>query len=119
VIKIHAVCNLIKRCWIIIKTNLCHGFLYETAKELREPLGIEEYPDMKFNKGIGDWEPDWEEGDDNAFDLSSSLAMDVYVKRKAEGLTQRELARKLGISLDTLSKIEKCHVNLQSKVKMK
>ncbi|TDL67632.1 XRE family transcriptional regulator [Rhodococcus qingshengii] len=30
-------------------------------------------------------------------------------QRKAEGLTQRELAKKLGISLDTLTKIKKGH----------
>ena len=45
--------------------------------------------------------------------------MDVYVKRKAEGLTQRELARKLGIGLETLSKIENGHENLRTKVKKK
>ncbi|RSC65934.1 XRE family transcriptional regulator [Bacillus sp. (in: firmicutes)] len=45
--------------------------------------------------------------------------MDVYCKRKALGLTQRELAKKLGISLDTLSKIEKGHENLRAKVKAK
>ncbi|MDR4408958.1 helix-turn-helix transcriptional regulator [Bacillus anthracis] len=43
--------------------------------------------------------------------------MDVYCKRKAEGLTQWELAKKLGISLDTLSKIEKGHEKLRTKVK--
>jgi transcriptional regulator with XRE-family HTH domain len=39
--------------------------------------------------------------------------------RKAEGLTQRELSQKLGISLDTLSKIENGHGNLSYKVKTK
>jgi transcriptional regulator with XRE-family HTH domain len=45
--------------------------------------------------------------------------MDVYCKRKAEGLTQKELARKLGIGLEILSKIENGHENLRTKVKMK
>jgi DNA-binding XRE family transcriptional regulator len=101
-----------------MKTNLCHGFFFETEEELQELLGVEEYLDMKFNKGNGDWEPDLDEAPE-AFDLTSSLAMDVYVKRKAEGLTQRELAQKLGIGLETLSKIENGHENLRSKVKMK
>ncbi|MFC7395063.1 helix-turn-helix domain-containing protein [Scopulibacillus cellulosilyticus] len=73
---------------------------------------------MKFDKGNADWEPDLEE-DGDVYDLSLSLAMDVYVKRKAEGLTQRELARKLGVGLETLSKIENGHENLRTKVKMK
>jgi DNA-binding XRE family transcriptional regulator len=101
-----------------MKTNLCHGFLYETEEELRELLGIEEYLDMNFNKGNGDWEPDLDE-DAEVYGLPSSLAMDVYVKRKAEGLTQRELARKLGIGLETLSKIENGHENLRTNVKLK
>ncbi|MFD2703590.1 multiprotein-bridging factor 1 family protein [Paenibacillus shunpengii] len=98
-----------------MKTNLCNGFLYETEEELQQLLGIDEYLDMKFNKGIGDWEV--EDGD--VLELPSSLAMDVYVKRKAEGLTQRELARKLGIGLETLSKIENGHENLRTKVRRK
>jgi DNA-binding XRE family transcriptional regulator len=101
-----------------MKTNLCHGFLYETEEELRELLGVEEHLDIKFNKGNGDWEPDLDEGSE-AYDFSSSLAMDVFIKRKAEGLTQRELAGKLGIGLETLSKIENGHENLRTKVKMK
>lgn len=100
-----------------MKTNLCHGFLYGTEEELQQLVGIEEYLDMKYDKGNGNWEPHWEIGDSDVFELPTSLAMDVYVKRKAEGLTQRELAKKLGISLDTLSKIEKGHENLRTKVK--
>lgn len=45
--------------------------------------------------------------------------MDVYCKRKAEGLKQKDLAKKLGVGLETLSKIENGHENLRSKVKMK
>ncbi|KKC55565.1 transcriptional regulator, y4mF family [Bacillus sp. UMTAT18] len=101
-----------------MKSNLCHGFMYETEEELRALVGIEEYLDMEFDKGNGDWEPDWDD-DSTAYELSSSLAMDVYCKRKAEGLTQKELARKLGIGLETLSKIENGHQNLRTKVKMK
>lgn len=101
-----------------MKSNLCHGFMYETEEELRALVGIEEYLDMEFNKGNGDWEPDWDD-DSDAYELPSSLAMDVYCKRKAEGLTQRELARKLGIGLETLSKIENGHDNLRTKVKHK
>lgn len=101
-----------------MKSNLCHGFMYETEEELRELVGIDEYLDMEFNKGNGDWEPDWDD-DSVAHELPSSLAMDVYCKRKAEGLTQRELSRKLGIGLETLSKIENGHENLRTKVKMK
>ena len=56
---------------------------------------------------------------DEAYGLPSSLAIDVYVKRKAEGLTQRDLAKKLGIGLETLSKIENGHENLRAKVKYK
>jgi DNA-binding XRE family transcriptional regulator len=92
--------------------------MYETEEELQELVGIEEYLDMKFNKGNGDWEPDLDD-DSDTYELHSSLAMDVYCKRKAEGLTQRELARKLGIGLETLSKIENGHENLSSKVKIK
>ncbi|WP_205729341.1 helix-turn-helix domain-containing protein [Exiguobacterium mexicanum] len=101
-----------------MKSNLCHGFMYETEGELRALVGIEEYLDMEFNKGNGDWEPDWDDDSDD-YELPSSLAMDVYCKRKAEGLTQRALARKLGIGLETLSKIENGHENLRIKVKMK
>ena len=101
-----------------MKTNLCHGFMYETEEELREMVGIEEYLDMKFDKGNGDWEPDWDD-DSDTYELPSSLAMDVYCKRKAEGLTQKDLARKLGIGLETLSKIENGHENLRTKVKKK
>lgn len=101
-----------------MKSNLCHGFMYEIEEELRALVGIEEYLDMEFNKGNGDWEPDWDD-DSDAYELPSSLAMDVYCKRKAEGLTQRELARKLGIGLETLSKIENGHEILRTKVKMK
>ncbi|MED3627244.1 helix-turn-helix domain-containing protein [Bacillus subtilis] len=101
-----------------MKSNLCHGFMYETEEELRELVGIDEYLDMEFNKGNGDWEPDWDE-DSDAYELPSSLAMDVYCKRKAEGLTQRELSRKLGIGLETLSKVENGHENLRTKVKKK
>jgi DNA-binding XRE family transcriptional regulator len=101
-----------------MKTNLCHGFLYETEEQLRELVGVEEYLDLKFDKGNGDWKPGWEE-DTDAYALHSSLAIDVYCKRKAEGLTQRELARKLGIGLETLAKIENGHENLRTKVKMK
>jgi DNA-binding XRE family transcriptional regulator len=101
-----------------MKTNLCHGFLYETEEELQKLVGVEEYLDLKFDKGNGNWKPDWEE-DTAAHDLHSSLAMDVYCKRKAEGLTQKELARKLGIGLETLSKIENGHENLRTNVKLK
>ncbi len=101
-----------------MKSNLCHGFMYDTEEELRELVGIEEYLDMEFNKGNGGWEPGWENESD-AYELPSSLAMDVYCKRKAEGLTQKELARKLGIGLETLSKIENGHENLRTKVKLK
>ncbi|HHY2677086.1 TPA: helix-turn-helix domain-containing protein [Bacillus toyonensis] len=73
---------------------------------------------MKFDKGNGDWELAWDD-DSDANDLPSSLAVDVYCKCKAEGLTQRELAQKLGISLEALSKIENGHENLRTKVKMK
>jgi transcriptional regulator with XRE-family HTH domain len=45
--------------------------------------------------------------------------MDVYCKRKAEGLTQRALAKKLGIGRETLSKIENGHKNLRTAVKKK
>lgn len=44
-----------------MKTNLCHGLMYETEEELRELVGIEEYLDMKFDKGNGDWQPDWDD----------------------------------------------------------
>ena len=54
----------------MMKTKLCHGFFYETEEELRELLGIDEYLDMKFDKGNGDWEPDWDE-EDEAFEPSS------------------------------------------------
>ncbi|MEW4308045.1 helix-turn-helix domain-containing protein [Rossellomorea marisflavi] len=101
-----------------MKSNLCHGFIYETEEELRELVGIDEYLDMEFNKGNGDWEPDWDD-DSDSYELPSSLAMDVYCKRKAEGLTQKDLALKLGIGLDTLSKIENGNENLRTKVKMK
>ncbi len=101
-----------------MKSNFCHGFMYETEEELRALVGIEEYLDMEFNKGNGEWEPDWDNVSD-AYELPSSLAMDVYCKRKAEGLTQRELARKLGIGLETLTKIENSYENLCTKVKMK
>lgn len=101
-----------------MKSNLCHGFMYETEEELRALVGIEEYLDMEFDKGNGDWEPDWDD-DNEAYELPSSLAMDVYCKRKAEGLTQKELAQKLGIGLETLAKIENGHKNLRTKVKMK
>ncbi|WDH82646.1 helix-turn-helix transcriptional regulator [Paenibacillus urinalis] len=101
-----------------MKSNLCHGFMYETEEELRALVGIEEYLDMEFNKGNGEWEPDWDD-DSDAYELPSSLAMDVYCKRKAEGLTQKELALKLGIGLETLSKIENGHENLRTKVKKK
>ncbi|RBP04956.1 helix-turn-helix transcriptional regulator [Rossellomorea aquimaris] len=101
-----------------MKSNLCHGFMYETEEELRALVGIEEYLDMEFDKGNGDWEPDWDD-DSDTYELPSSLAMDVFCKRKAEGLTQRELSRKLGIGLETLSKIENGHENLRTKVKMK
>lgn len=57
-------------------------------EELRELLGIEEYLDMKFDKGNGDWEPDWDK-DSDANDLPSSLAMDVYCKRKRGLNTKR------------------------------
>jgi DNA-binding XRE family transcriptional regulator len=100
-----------------MKTNLCCGFLYETEEELQKLVGIDKYLDMKYDKGNGNWEPNWEVEDTDAFELPSSLAIDVYAKRKAEGLTQRELAKILGISLDTLSKIEKGHENLQTKIK--
>jgi ribosome-binding protein aMBF1 (putative translation factor) len=101
-----------------MKSNLCHGFMYETEEELRALVGIDEYLDMEFNKGNGDWEPDWDD-DSDAYELPSSLAMDVYSKRKAEGLTQRELARKIGIGLETLSKIENGHEKLSYKVRNK
>lgn len=114
----HSVCNLTKRCGISMKSNLCHGLMYETEEELRALVGIEEYLDMEFNKGNGDGVPDWDE-DNDAYQLSSSLAMDVYCKRKAEGLTQRALAWKLGIGLETLRKIENGHEILRTKVKMK
>ncbi|MCM3068568.1 helix-turn-helix domain-containing protein [Priestia flexa] len=100
-----------------MKTNLCNGFLYETEEELQQLLGINEYHDLKFNKGNGDWEPHWEVEDSDVLELPSSLAMDVFVKRKAEGLTQVELARKLDIGLETLLKIENGHENLRSKVR--
>jgi hypothetical protein len=64
-----------------MKSNLCHGFMYEAEEELRELVGIEEYLDMKFNKGNGYWEPDWDD-DSDAYDLPSSLAMDVYLSVK-------------------------------------
>jgi DNA-binding XRE family transcriptional regulator len=101
-----------------MKTNSCHGFLYETEEELQELLGIEDYLDLKFNKGNGDWEPDLDE-DSEAYDLSSSLARDVYVNKRKPRLNQRELALKLGIGLETLSKIENGHEHLRTKVKMK
>lgn len=72
-----------------MKTNLCNGFMYETEEELQELVGIEEYLDMKFNKGSGDWEPDLDD-DSDTYELHSLLTMDVYCKRKADGLTQRE-----------------------------
>ena len=102
----------------MMKTKLCHGFFYETEDELRELLGTDEYLDMEFGKGNGEWEPDLDE-ESEAYEWSSSLAMDVYCKRKAEALTQRELAQKLGIGLETLSKIENGHENLRTKVKKK
>jgi len=101
-----------------MKSNVCHGFLYETEEELQALMGIDEYLDIKFDKGNGDWEQQWG-NTTTPYDFQSSLAMNVYLKRKAEGLTQRELARKLGIGQETLSKIENGHDNLQAKVKMK
>lgn len=97
-------------------TNLCNGFLYETEEELRELVGIEEYLDMEFDKGTGGWEPDWDDTR-NANDPTSLLALELFCKRKAEGLTQKELARKLGIGVETLSKVENGHENLRTKVK--
>lgn len=101
-----------------MKTNLCNGFLYETEEELRELVGIEEYLDMEFDKENGDWEPD---GDDvsNVNESTSWLATELFCKRKAEGLTQKELARKLGIGVETLSKVENGHKNLRTKTKEK
>ena len=111
------VCNLMKRCRIVMKTNLCNGFLYETEEELRELVGIEEYLDMDFEKGNGDWEPGWDDAS-NVKEPTSLLAVDLYCKRKAEGLTQKELAWKLGIGVETLSKIENGHQNLRTNVKV-
>lgn len=45
--------------------------------------------------------------------------MEVCFKQKVEGLTQRELARKLGIGLEALAKIENDHKNLLTIVKKK
>lgn len=92
--------------------------MYDTEEELRELLGTEEYLDLTFNNGNSDWELDWDE-DNKPQELVVSLAMEVYVKRKAEELTQKELARKLGIGLETLSKIEKGHEKLRDKVRKK
>lgn len=92
--------------------------MYETEEELRALVGIEEYLDMEFDKGNGDWEQDWDD-DNDAYEFPTSLAMEVFCKRKADGLTQKELARKLGVGLETLSKIENGHENLRTKVKMK
>ena len=101
-----------------MKTNLCNGFLYEAEEELSELVGIEEYLDMQFDKGNGGWEPGWDDTS-NASEPTSLLALDLYCKRKAEGLTQKELARKLGIGVETLSKVENGHRNLRATVSKK
>jgi DNA-binding XRE family transcriptional regulator len=100
-----------------MKNNLCCGFFYETEEELKNLLGIDEYQDMFFGKGPGWISEDLESSETGL--LIDSLAMDVFVKRKAEGLSQRELAKRLGIGVETLSRIENGHDNLSRKVKSK
>lgn len=103
-----------------MKDNYCHGFWYDNEEDLKKMLNVEEYLDMEFDKGNGGWisEYTWS-NDKNHLDFTCSLGMDVYDMRKEEGLTQRELAQKLGIGLATLSKVENGHENLRTKVRQK
>jgi DNA-binding XRE family transcriptional regulator len=103
-----------------MKDRYCHGFWYDNEEDLKKLLDVEEYLDLKFDKGNRGWvsEHTWSD-EENTLDFTSSLGMDVYEMRKEEGLTQRELAHKLGIGLETLSKIENGHENLRTKVRQK
>jgi DNA-binding XRE family transcriptional regulator len=103
-----------------MKDKYCHGFWYDNEEDLKKMLNVEEYLYMEFDKGNGGWISEYTWSDvDNHLDLTSSLGMDVYEMRKEEGLTQRDLAQKLGVGLETLSRIENGHENLRTKVRQK
>lgn len=103
-------------------TYYYHGFFYETEEELRSQLSIDEYLDYKFEKCNQEWEQEtwWnvsEDEDENEDDFNFSW--NTYMMRQVECLTQKEFAQVLGISVRTLSRIEKGHGNISKKVKMK
>ncbi|MED4351734.1 helix-turn-helix transcriptional regulator [Schinkia azotoformans] len=79
---------------------------------------MREYLNTLIEDGNTEWISETTWSSDTDF-FNSSLGMDVYTKRKAEGLTQRELAQILGIAMNTLSKIESGHENISQKIKLK
>lgn len=102
-----------------MKKNYYRGFFYETEDELREKLPYDEYHDFVFEKREEELRRDeliWVE---DVYDDYSTLSMDMYVMRSAEGLTQKEFAEKLGISVSTLSKVEIGLGNISKNVKNK
>lgn len=103
--------------------NECCGFFYDTEEELKEFLGIDKYLNLKFGKHVCQ-SFDVTEEDDNTslskeWKLPDTLGMEICDVRQYQDLTQEELARKIGIGVTTLSKVENGNLNISKKVRSK
>ncbi|MDQ1147039.1 DNA-binding XRE family transcriptional regulator [Bacillus sp. SORGH_AS 510] len=102
-----------------MKDKFCSGFCYDSEEELKQLLGIEEYLDMIYQKPDSRWIHEDTLSDDRIEPFAFTMGMSLFIKRKGEGLTQTELSKKLGVAVDTVSKIENGHEHLSKKVKAK
>lgn len=103
-----------------MKKNYYRGFFYETEDELKGKLTDDEYFDFIYEERNKELEiKAFLMGADDPYNDYSSLSLDTYAMRQAEGLTQMEFAGKLGISVSTLSKIENGQGNVSRNVKIK
>ena len=99
------------------------GFMYENDEELRGAISIDEYLDRTHGKnvnsrnerGVGGEDYKWQEEDESTIDFSYSLSDDLYCVRKAHVMTQKEFAKKLGVGVATVAKIESGNMNVRKK----
>lgn len=110
-----------------MKKYFYHGFEYDTDEELQSYLTVPEYLDFKYGKQKDDWKREtWidadEDDNDSEHDYEDKqcpLSVLTYDLRGAEGMTRKEFAEKLGISLSKLSRIERGQSNTSKRIQMK
>ncbi|WP_394173986.1 helix-turn-helix domain-containing protein [Guptibacillus hwajinpoensis] len=112
-----------------MRNNSYGGFMYEDEEELKGLIrvDIDEFLDLTYGKdsnsdkqwNFGCENLKWQDEDKNdysPFEFYDTLSDHLYSHRTDyRGITQKEFAKELGVSVATLSKVENGNINVRRK----